>query len=139
MIINVDINESGMKLDDIATLVSSDKLGKFAASEWLRLYKPYVPFETGALSTSVAIEPWKITHTAPYAHYQYEGMVYGPSFPLDDGARWISPKGKKKYPTGKTLRYRNPRAAAKWDQAAIPTQQQKLVEALQAFINQGLF
>lgn len=137
MKIHFSASKNDIKTDEILSVVRSDKFGTFAASEWLRLYKPYVPFESGALGTKVTIEPWKITHTTPYAHYQYEGKVYGPSFPIDDGARWISPKGKKKHPTGKKLKYRNQRAAAKWDQVAITTQHQKLVDALQAFIDGG--
>lgn len=111
----------------------------FAATEWHRLYSPYVPVgDSGNLRDQVDIRPKEITHTVPYAHYQYEGIVYGPNIPISDGVKttkFISPPHKR--PTGARLKYRSGKASAKWDQAAAGTQLPKLVDSLQAYIDSG--
>ena len=112
----------------------------YAASEWHRLYAPYVPFESGTLRDSVTIAPNTITHTAPYAHYQYAGEVYGPNYPItQNGVQvgYYSTPNRPKHPTGKRLKYNNPKAAAKWDQVAAATQTPKLISSLQAYIDSG--
>jgi hypothetical protein len=111
----------------------------FAASEWHRLYSPYVPSgDSGNLRDQVVIRPGEIEHTVPYAHYQYQGIVYGPNYPISEGGRvtgYFSPPHKR--PTGAKLKYRNPKASAKWDQAAAGTQMPNLVASLQAYIDSG--
>ena len=133
---SVNINARGM----VDKLENNSAFWTFAASEWHRLYAPYVPFESGALRDSVTIEPKTITHNAPYAHYQYTGEVYGPNYPItQNGARvgYYSPPNRPKQRTGKKLKYKNPKAAAKWDQVAAATQTPKLVSSLQAYIDSG--
>lgn len=73
----------------------------------------YVPFETGTLARSPyavsAFGSGQIIYPGPYAHYQYYGEVYGPNIPIIDSntglLHFVSPKGKKKHPTGKQLKY----------------------------------
>lgn len=123
--------------------LTGDRLGKFAAAEWHRLYKDYVPMQKGVLYNQVSIGPWEIEHTAPYAHYAYKGEVYGPSYPISEGrctAGFFSPKNRPKHPTGRMLKFdrsMHPRACAKWDQAAEPVQKPKLMRAMQKFIDGG--
>lgn len=88
----------------------------YAATEWHRLYSPYVPHDSGLLRSTVEIRPHEIEHTVPYAHYQYEGIARG---------------------SGKSLKYRDPKASAHWDQAAAATQMPKLVQSLQTYIDSG--
>lgn len=135
MEIRVQIKKFDLKSNEILKAVRTGHVGKYAAVEWLRLYKPYMPFESGILGATVEIEPWKITHTAPYAHYQYAGEVYGPSYPIQDGAAFFSPKGKPKHRTGRRIQYRNPRASAEWDKAVAQTQGHKLAQAIQDYID----
>lgn len=87
---------------------------------------PYCPFDTGTLSRS----PYAVTdfgsgqviYPGPYAHYQYMGEVYGPNIPIVDSesgelVRFVSPKGKRKHPTGRKLKYNvamNPLAGPFW-------------------------
>ena len=138
----------GFKIDKVevdavkvANSIVNDKMGLFAATEWHRLYKDYVPMETGALYNNVSIEPWEITHTVPYAHYAYEGKVFSPSIPITEGAYtagYFSPPGKPKKKTGRTLKFskaQHPKATAKWDKAAEAVQLTKLVRALQEFVD----
>lgn len=74
----------------------------------------YAPWETGALAKSAygatQIGSGKVIYPGPYAHYQYYGEIYGPNIPVfeDDSGiptRYFSPKGQKKHPTGRSLKY----------------------------------
>lgn len=75
---------------------------------------PLIPFQQGALRNSVnypqGIYGGEIEYNTPYAHYQYEGIVYGPNIPIRDAqgniTGWYSPP--KKYPTGRKLEYHTP-------------------------------
>lgn len=72
---------------------------------------PLIPFQQGALRNSVnypeGIYGGEIEYNTPYAHYQYEGIVYGPNIPIRDAqgniTGWYSPP--KKNPTGRPLQY----------------------------------
>lgn len=43
----------------------------FLANTCFRRMQKYVPFETGALSTTATIKPGSVTYEQPYAHKQY--------------------------------------------------------------------
>jgi hypothetical protein len=43
----------------------------FLANTCFRRMQKYVPFETGALSTTVTVKPGSVTYEQPYAHKQY--------------------------------------------------------------------
>lgn len=85
----------------------------FAATQWHRLYSPYVPMRKGKLKNTVSITPGQIEHTVPYAHYQYNGTNFH------------------------FYKEKNPKASAQWDKAAEPTQKPKLISSMQAYVNQG--
>lgn len=120
-----------------------DKFWTYAATQWHRLYKDWVPMANGILYDNVQIRAKEITHMAPYAHYLYEGKVYGPSIPISEGGAitgFFSPRNRPKSPTGKALKYshgQHHKACAKWDQAAAPTQLPKLVKELQSYVDSG--
>lgn len=88
-------------------------LWTFAATEWHRLYSPYVPMREGFLTNNVIIRPKEIEHAVPYARRLYNGV----------GFRFRKEK--------------HPKASAKWDQAARATQLPKLVSAIQGYIDSG--
>lgn len=73
------------------------------------MIEKYVPKDTGNLRESIDIQPDFIAWRTPYAHYQYEGIVYGPNFRTlnkETGElEWRSPKRGKgnKYPTTRQL------------------------------------
>lgn len=127
--------------------VRSPKLWKYAAQQWHRLYKDYVPMDQGVLYNQVLFDSNEtegtITHTVPYAHYMYEGRVYGPNYPVAENDRvvgYFSQKGRPKKPTGRMLKYdqqKHSKATRKWDQAAVPTQGPKLLHELQKFVDRG--
>ena len=109
MDVDVDIKARGMR----GKAEDDPRFWRFAATQWHRLYSPYVPMRTGMLKDSVRIGPKEIKHTQPYAHRMYEGTHF--NFRKD----------------------LNPKATAHWDQAAAGTQMRKLVSALQAYIDSG--
>lgn len=124
-----------------ATSQNMQKTQEFIDSECIRLMKPYMPFKNGFLEQSATlgtvIGSGEIHQNLPYAHYMYYGNVYGPNFPIveENGntsgmvvfgkyegngviVGWCSPKGKKKHPTGRKLKYKtngkHPQAGPFW-------------------------
>lgn len=86
--------------------------------------EPYVPFRQGALRSSVrfpqGIDDGEIEYNTPYAHYLYQGEVYGPNIPIKDAqgniTGWISPPSKS--PTGRRLQYNTPGTSDHWFEKA---------------------
>ena len=67
---------------------------------------PFVPQDSGNLAENTHIENNEIVWDSPYAHYQYEGVVYGPNKPLwsyNNIVGWQTLKDVEKYPTDRTL------------------------------------
>lgn len=81
---------------------------------------PLIPFQQGALRNSVnypeGIYGGEIEWNTPYAHYQYEGIVYGPNIPIYDGdgnlTGFFSPP--KKNPTLRPLQYHTEGTTDHW-------------------------
>lgn len=139
--LSVTVSEIKIDIPKHLQTVRSDPFWTFAASEWHRLYAPFVPMDTGQLLRQVNIVPGQITHTAPYARYIYHGEIYGPNYPIRQGGRvvgYYSPRGRRKHPTGRRMRFRNPQASARWDKAAEPTQRGKLIAAMQGYADRRL-
>ena len=105
-------------IDTISLLrqVRDPKFWKFAATEWHRLYRNYIPKDTGALENTVVItsaeSEGSITHTQPYAESVY---LHNRRYRKD----------------------KHPLATARWDEAAAPTQKPKLIKSMQAYIDSG--
>lgn len=121
--------------------VQSQKLWLFAATEWHRLYSPYVPMQTGVMKNTVNITAnggsGTIEHTVPYAHYIYEGEIYGPNYPKRENGvivSWSSPP--KKHPTGRMMQYHG-LGSRHWDEAAAPAKLPILVREIQAYVDSG--
>ena len=88
-------------------------LWTFAANTWYKLLEPFTPMDTGTLMKTVTIEPKKIHYMQEYAVYVYNG----------DGMNFQT--------THHAL------ACAHWDEAAAPMQKDKLVDAVQGYIDSG--
>lgn len=68
----------------------------------------YVPKKSGKLRRSMIVTHKSISwgRGLPYAHYQHEGIVYAPNYPIMQGGNivgWFSPRGQKKHPTNREL------------------------------------
>lgn len=105
----------------------------------------YVPYNEGNLAYStrkIGID--KITYEAPYAHYMYEGKVYGPNIPFKDEGGNIyfrSPKKKTKKDTGRELKYKKTAgheyAGAKWDERMKSAELDDLLQEVEMYIRLG--
>lgn len=144
MSVNIRLEvDNRINVKGLTNAVQSDKLWKYAATEWHRLYKDWVPMQTGELYRNVVFRPKEIEHISPYAHYLYEGKMYGPNIPISESGTitgFFSQRNRPKSPTGRSLKYQHgqhPKACAKWDQAAAPTQLPKLVQAMQRYVDSG--
>ena len=96
--------------------IQDDTFWTFAASEWHKLITPFKPKQTGTLSESVNISPKSINYTEPYDNRIYNGV--GMNFTIDGQGS-------------------HSQASAKWDKAAMPTQERPLIASMQAYIDSG--
>ena len=142
MDVSMEVESVNIDISGLMAKVQGPKFWTFAATEWHRLYRPFCPFREGALYGQVNISGGNsagvIEHTVPYAHYVYEGLVYGPNVPISQGGAivgYYSPTAPK-HPTGAMLRFSG-MGSRHWDEAAKPTQLPALMSSLQAFAESG--
>ncbi len=118
---------------------------KFIDSECLRLMKPFTPFRNGVLERSAilgtVIGSGKITYNAPYARYQYYGVVYGPNIPrFVNGVLegfWSPPK---KHSTGRLINYSksgHPQAQRLWFETMKRKHGQAILRGAAAILGGG--
>lgn len=101
----------------------------------------YMPFRTGALSTKLKRikSPTEIEVQGPYAHYQYEGEIWGPNIPKKENGvidGYWSPKIK--YPTGRKLdqsKGKNDRSGSHWEKRVMAEEGKAIVADLQRYID----
>lgn len=128
--IHVDTSKLAAKLFGVAN--PSDAVRLYAQQRLAAMCADYVPMETGTLAQTVTIDEDGVTYTMPYAHYQWEGIVYGPNIPIREGGivvGFFSPPGKPKSPTGRSLTYSrevHPNASAHWLEPAMAAHKAQL-------------
>ena len=61
----------GKKIIDKYGMQEKGDTQLFLANTCFRRMQKYVPFDTGALSTTVTVRPGSVTYEQPYAHKQY--------------------------------------------------------------------
>lgn len=105
--VDVDVN-----VPKIIACTDDPALGLFAAETWYKLYRDYVPRDTGTLYDTVRMSPFEIEHIAPY------------SVPV-----YVKNKNYRKD--------KAPKATAHWSEAAEPVELPKLIKSLQNYIDQG--
>ena len=109
-------------------VISSDETMTAVHNLLYKMETPYVPFDTGTLSQNVEVNANHVMFKQPYAHYMYEGIVYGPNIPIIQDGRvvgYFSRPGIKKSPTGEWLSYdtsHHARATHHWDQVMLSEQ-----------------
>lgn len=124
MKIDVQVSEVNINIPRLVSKVRDERFWLYAAQQWHRHYYKYVPYREGELANQVAGQPGKyvsmegkqgygeIHHTAPYAHYIYNGHF-----------------NFRKEP--------HPNATRQWDKAAAQSQLPALTAELQAYIDSG--
>jgi len=112
----------------------------FFANECRRLMDPYVPAENLVLAQNVRVYVeggvGHVHYRSPYAHYQYEGLLYVSS---STGSAWASmgehkvrAKPEKELVHGKN---RHPLATSHWDKAMMTARKNDLVRAYQNWLH----
>ena len=93
--------------------------------------EPYIPMDTGILSQAAVVTPEYVEYVMPYAHYMYEGVVYGPNIPVYENGvivgYWSPPH---KEPTGNAINYsteKHSRATHHWDEAMMNEQGDRFI------------
>lgn len=127
--------------------IAKEKLGGqqgmlFLAATAARFMDPYVPADNLVLAQNVSItadaDVGHVTYNSPYAHYQWEGEVYGPNYPIKDGGEimgFYSPPHKT--PTGRRLEYntfRHPLATDHWDKAMMVARKDDLAITYEEYL-----
>ena len=87
----------------------------FLANTCFRRMQKYVPFDTGALSTTVTVRPGSVTYEQPYAHAQYIGEVHG------------SP----------VRNYTTPGTGSYWDKKMVSAEMNDVIKEVQDYVNRG--
>lgn len=130
--VNVDIDKN---------LISkrAESADESLANEVLKDTDKFVPKLTGKLSQMAHTEGNKVIYPGPYAHYQYEGIVYvdpktgAAGFQTKNG--WRSKKGVSKVPSGRTLNHKNGRS--KWFEASKAANKSKWLQYYKKEITSG--
>lgn len=126
---DVAVDPTGIE-GKLSKLLRDDQTMLEIHNEFARMMKPYVPFEPGE-NASIEVTPQYVNYSAPYAHYHYEGIVYGPNIPIiEDGivVGWFSIPKKPKHPTGATLQFKKPKASAHWDEAMMAEKREQFTQ-----------
>lgn len=109
------------------------------ANEILKDTDKFVPKLTGKLSQMAHTEGNQVIYPGPYAHYQYEGIVYvdpktgAAGFETKNG--WKSKYGVTKVPSGRTLNHKNGRS--RWFEASKAENKSKWVRFYKKEITNG--
>lgn len=135
--VNIDDDEIQNKLNRI---LSDPSVGLAIHNLLAKMCDPYVPMDEGHLAQTLEITPHYVRYTSPYAHYMYEGIVYGPNIPIiKDGVitGWFSPPGKAKHPTGKDIEYdlsKHPLASRHWDKRMMEAVGDEFIAGVRAIL-----
>ena len=124
MRINRHIGNVDIKIDTSRIDKNLKKCQKLLNMQVVADCDPLIPFQQGALRNSVnypqGIYGGEIEYNTPYAHYQYEGIIYGPNIPIRDAegniTGWYSPPNK--HPTGRKLQYHTEGTGDHWFEKA---------------------
>lgn len=111
----------------------------FLANEAKRLMDPYVPAQNLVLAQNTRIytedDGAVVEYNSPYAHYQYEGVLYVSSA---TGSAWArSGEFKVKAEPEKKLvqsKFRHPLASSHWDDAMMTVRKGDLTKAFQRYL-----
>ena len=109
----------------------------FLANTAKRMMDPYVPALNLILAQNVRVyvedQRGMVQYNSPYAHYQYEGILYVSSL---TGSPWAS-HGEHKVSTNRTLIYgktKHPLATSHWDKAMMAARKSDLVRSYQRWL-----
>lgn len=112
----------------------------FAANECKRHMDKYVPAKNLVLAQEVSLyeedDIGIVEYRSPHAHYQWEGELYVSSITKSPFAS----KGEHKVPAGIPLKqsgFKHPLATSHWEKAMWTADGDKVVNAVQKYIDRG--
>lgn len=109
--------------------------------------EPYVPMKMGVLFRSAIVTPHYVRYggaSVRYAHYMFEGIVYGPNIPIFENGvitGWFSLPKQRKHPTGAMLSYSeegHPLATHHWHKAMINDKSEEFTADIKKVITEAL-
>lgn len=123
----------------------NEKTQLFLANEAKRFMDPYVPADNLALAQNVRVYTENgigvVEYNSPYAHYQWNGELYGPNYPIEDGGTVVGYRSPPhKTPTGQKLHYSTSKhslATSHWDEAMKRARKGDLTKSIQSYIERG--
>lgn len=104
MAVKINVN---VDIDPARFAARVDRATEALANEVMKDTDKFVPMLTGTLKNSARVEGKNIVYPGPYAHYQYEGIVYvdpktgAAGIPTATG--FFSRPGVTKVPSGRAL------------------------------------
>lgn len=104
---------------------------------------PFVPYgDTGLLADTATYTTNEIIYDQLYAHYMYEGVIWGPNIPVFDTkgniVKWWSKAPK--YQTMRKFEYntdKHPLATSHWDQVMWSAKEEDITNKVQRFVDRG--
>ena len=137
MSVTVDINNFLLR-QMVDELVNDDTTMLEVHNTFAKRCDPYVPMAEGPLSQSALaqVTPQYVQYgneSVPYAHYHYEGEVYGLNIPIIENGivvGWFSlpDENGHKHPTGRQLQYTKAKASRHWDEAMMAEKREEFVK-----------
>ena len=138
----LDLSYTGAKLDKAQAALD--------AQVWSDM-KQYMPYDSGTLieqterlNNSLHGEVYYYDPSLPYAHYQYEGLLYVEPEPYpqvggfyNPSYGWWSIPGVTKVPTDIPLKYTSPTAVAHWGEVAYNNHHKQWVAVAKAACKKG--
>lgn len=143
MKINTHVGNVDIKIDTSRIDKNVKEAQKLLNMQIVADCDPLIPFQQGALRNSVnypeGIYGGEIEWNTPYAHYQYEGEIYGPNIPIYDVdghlTGYFSPP--KKNPTGRPLKQHTDGTTDHWFEKAKEQHNDDWVRLVKETIGKG--
>lgn len=107
--ITVDVNLGAIQ-KKVQSLIDDREFILSANNLLAKMCDPFVPMESGVLAQPL-VDEGGVHYQAPYAHYMYYGVVYGPNIAVDidkdtgQVLKWRSKPGIPKHDTGRKMQY----------------------------------
>lgn len=127
--------------------LSNDKQTMLAINNtFARRMDKYIPFDQGNLKDNLTITEKYVQYNVPYAHYMYEGIVYGPNIPITENGivvGFYSIKGSTKKPKvpKQMMEYnpsKHPLATRHWDKAMLKHERKDFYAEVKNIIEERL-
>ena len=111
-------------LDDSAMTYAHTRLHAYCSD--------YVPMDSGMLDQTIDITPKSVHYKSPYAHFQWEGMVF-----VDERGSTYALRNHSKHPTNTPLHHSTDHhalATSHWEVAAMAAHKGDLCRDIEAYL-----